>query len=80
MVVTVFLFASNYSEAPGGPVQPVADKQSEGSAAGGSPVQIDLENDADFEQDADDFNAEGDITDDIDSSEFDEEAIDEGAF
>lgn len=52
-------------------------QQVEKPTADNAPVNIDLENDTDFEQDADDLNINEEVLEDTDSNDFDEEAIDD---
>ncbi len=76
IIIAGAFLISNRSEAPVVSPAPVKNKISDKTAS----VKIDLENDADFEQDIDDFNMGEEILDDFDSEDFDADTIDNNIF
>lgn len=76
IIIAGAFLVSNRSKTPVVSPVPVQDKISGDAAL----VKIDLENDADFEQDIDDFDVSEEILDDFDSEDFDVDAIDNNIF
>ncbi|GBE16386.1 hypothetical protein BMS3Abin15_00200 [bacterium BMS3Abin15] len=73
VIIAGLFLALNQSKAPSISPAPSQSKISDDAA----PVKIDLENDADFEQDVDDFDVSEEVLDDFDSEDFDADTIDD---